>query len=67
MISTSDFDIHWLLQFGLDFHFMQMKEGFQFNRELLSISLSLGGVFLRDVSCYFSVLEEGQPREKLEC
>nr|XP_020481696.1 diacylglycerol kinase beta-like isoform X1 [Labrus bergylta] len=25
-----------------------------------------GGVFLRDVSCYFSVLEEGQPREKLE-
>lgn len=27
----------------------------------------LGGVFLRDVSCYFSVLEEGQPREKLEC
>uniref|UniRef100_A0A3Q0T5C4 Diacylglycerol kinase n=1 Tax=Amphilophus citrinellus TaxID=61819 RepID=A0A3Q0T5C4_AMPCI len=26
----------------------------------------LFGVFLRDVSCYFSVLEEGQPREKLE-
>ncbi|XP_070815612.1 diacylglycerol kinase, alpha b [Chaetodon trifascialis] len=25
-----------------------------------------GGVFLRDVSCYFSVLEEGLPREKLE-
>ncbi|XP_042362053.1 diacylglycerol kinase, alpha b [Plectropomus leopardus] len=25
-----------------------------------------GGVNLRDVSCYFSVLEEGQPREKLE-
>ncbi|XP_037303771.2 diacylglycerol kinase, alpha b [Pungitius pungitius] len=25
-----------------------------------------GGVFLHDVSCYFSVLEEGQPREKLE-
>ncbi|XP_053171794.1 diacylglycerol kinase, alpha b [Scomber japonicus] len=25
-----------------------------------------GGVFLRDVSCYFSVLEDGQPREKLE-
>ncbi|CAG5982355.1 unnamed protein product [Menidia menidia] len=25
-----------------------------------------GGVFLRDVSCYFSVLEEAQPREKLE-
>uniref|UniRef100_A0A671YIE1 Diacylglycerol kinase n=1 Tax=Sparus aurata TaxID=8175 RepID=A0A671YIE1_SPAAU len=25
-----------------------------------------GGVFLRDVSCYFSVLEERQPREKLE-
>ncbi|XP_031702365.1 diacylglycerol kinase, alpha b isoform X1 [Anarrhichthys ocellatus] len=25
-----------------------------------------GGVFLRDVSCYFTVLEEGQPREKLE-
>ncbi|KAG7495267.1 diacylglycerol kinase alpha-like [Solea senegalensis] len=25
-----------------------------------------GRVFLRDVSCYFSVLEEGQPREKLE-
>nr|XP_057911838.1 diacylglycerol kinase, alpha b isoform X3 [Doryrhamphus excisus] len=24
-------------------------------------------VFLQDVSCYFSVLEEGQPREKLEC
>nr|XP_046240064.1 diacylglycerol kinase, alpha b isoform X2 [Scatophagus argus] len=24
------------------------------------------GVFLRDVSCYFSVLEEVQPREKLE-
>ncbi|KAG7280500.1 hypothetical protein CRUP_022029, partial [Coryphaenoides rupestris] len=24
------------------------------------------GVFLRDVSCYFSILEEGQPREKLE-
>lgn len=24
-------------------------------------------MFLRDVSCYFSVLEEGQPREKLEC
>uniref|UniRef100_A0A8C9XCB4 Diacylglycerol kinase n=1 Tax=Sander lucioperca TaxID=283035 RepID=A0A8C9XCB4_SANLU len=30
------------------------------------IFLSSGGVFLRDVSCYFSVLEEGQPREKLE-
>ncbi|XP_019736854.1 diacylglycerol kinase, alpha b isoform X1 [Hippocampus comes] len=27
---------------------------------------SPGGVFLRDMSCYFSVLEEGQPREKLE-
>ncbi|XP_017271276.1 diacylglycerol kinase, alpha b [Kryptolebias marmoratus] len=25
-----------------------------------------GWVFLQDVSCYFSVLEEGQPREKLE-
>ncbi|XP_067091161.1 diacylglycerol kinase, alpha b isoform X1 [Osmerus mordax] len=25
-----------------------------------------GGVFLRDVSCYFSVLEEGQPQDKLE-
>ncbi|KAM9800380.1 diacylglycerol kinase, alpha b isoform 1-T1 [Syngnathus typhle] len=25
-----------------------------------------GGVLLRDMSCYFSVLEEGQPREKLE-
>uniref|UniRef100_A0A8C5A014 Diacylglycerol kinase n=1 Tax=Gadus morhua TaxID=8049 RepID=A0A8C5A014_GADMO len=25
------------------------------------------GVFLRDVSCYFSILEDGQPREKLEC
>ncbi|KAM4741732.1 diacylglycerol kinase, alpha b [Anableps anableps] len=30
-------------------------------------SMAKGGrVFLRDVSCYFSVLEEGQPREKLE-
>ncbi|KAM8867650.1 diacylglycerol kinase alpha-like [Synchiropus picturatus] len=25
-----------------------------------------GGVYLRDVSCYFSVLEDRQPREKLE-
>ncbi|XP_034388922.1 diacylglycerol kinase, alpha b isoform X2 [Cyclopterus lumpus] len=25
-----------------------------------------GGVFLRDVSCYFSVLEKGLPRDKLE-
>ncbi|KAM9408497.1 diacylglycerol kinase, alpha b isoform 1-T2 [Pholidichthys leucotaenia] len=25
-----------------------------------------GGVFLRDVSCYFSILEDGQPRDKLE-
>uniref|UniRef100_A0A8C6V3S1 Diacylglycerol kinase n=1 Tax=Neogobius melanostomus TaxID=47308 RepID=A0A8C6V3S1_9GOBI len=24
------------------------------------------GVFLRDMSCYFSVLEDGQPRDKLE-
>lgn len=25
------------------------------------------GVFLRDVSCYFSVLEDARPRDKLEC
>uniref|UniRef100_A0A8C8DPM7 Diacylglycerol kinase n=1 Tax=Oryzias sinensis TaxID=183150 RepID=A0A8C8DPM7_9TELE len=29
-------------------------------------SLFSGRVYLRDVSCYFSVLEEAQPREKLE-
>uniref|UniRef100_A0A8C2XNC4 Diacylglycerol kinase n=1 Tax=Cyclopterus lumpus TaxID=8103 RepID=A0A8C2XNC4_CYCLU len=28
---------------------------------------SKSGVFLRDVSCYFSVLEKGLPRDKLEC
>ncbi|KAI9548771.1 hypothetical protein NQZ68_003305 [Dissostichus eleginoides] len=33
----------------------------------IKCSLPKGGrVSLRDVSCYFSVLEEGQPREKLE-
>uniref|UniRef100_A0A669F960 Diacylglycerol kinase n=1 Tax=Oreochromis niloticus TaxID=8128 RepID=A0A669F960_ORENI len=31
------------------------------------VSCFSGGVFLRDVSCYFSVLEKEQPREKLEC
>lgn len=25
------------------------------------------GVCLKAMSCYFSVLEEGKPREKLEC
>uniref|UniRef100_A0A7N8Y1L8 Diacylglycerol kinase n=1 Tax=Mastacembelus armatus TaxID=205130 RepID=A0A7N8Y1L8_9TELE len=28
--------------------------------------ITKSGVFLRDVSCYFSVLEDGQPRDKLE-
>uniref|UniRef100_A0A8B9L894 Diacylglycerol kinase n=1 Tax=Astyanax mexicanus TaxID=7994 RepID=A0A8B9L894_ASTMX len=26
-----------------------------------------GGVCIKDVSCYFSVLEDGNPRDKLEC
>uniref|UniRef100_A0A3P9PDY3 Diacylglycerol kinase n=1 Tax=Poecilia reticulata TaxID=8081 RepID=A0A3P9PDY3_POERE len=37
-----------------------------FQQAELEVSVVSGGVFLRDVSCYFSVLEEGQPREKLE-
>uniref|UniRef100_A0A7N6BS82 Diacylglycerol kinase n=1 Tax=Anabas testudineus TaxID=64144 RepID=A0A7N6BS82_ANATE len=37
-----------------------------FQHNILYVTLSSGGVFLRDVSCYFSVLEDGQPRDKLE-
>lgn len=40
-------------------------------REFTASSLSsispLEEVFLKDVSCYFSLLEDGQPRDKLEC
>uniref|UniRef100_A0A3Q3N7C8 Diacylglycerol kinase n=1 Tax=Labrus bergylta TaxID=56723 RepID=A0A3Q3N7C8_9LABR len=49
-------------------HFCQrLYRYFQHNLEKnkVSISLAPGGVFLRDVSCYFSVLEEGQPRRSL--
>ncbi|XP_041639020.1 diacylglycerol kinase, alpha b [Cheilinus undulatus] len=45
------------------FHYFQHVEQDGFTKSPLSKE---GGVFLRDVSCYFSVLEEGQPREKLE-
>lgn len=38
-----------------------------YQKVLSTSSFLSGGVFLRDVSCYFSVLEERQPREKLEC
>uniref|UniRef100_A0AAV2M3F8 Diacylglycerol kinase n=1 Tax=Knipowitschia caucasica TaxID=637954 RepID=A0AAV2M3F8_KNICA len=34
-------------------------------RDFISLT-TYSGVFLRDVSCYFSVLEDGQPRDKLE-
>lgn len=37
------------------------------NLRTVFVSCFSGGVFLRDVSCYFSVLEKEQPREKLEC
>lgn len=33
----------------------------------LHLLVHLDGVFLRDVSCYFSVLEDARPRDKLEC
>lgn len=33
----------------------------------LSSICSVEEVFLKDVSCYFSLLEDGQPRDKLEC
>lgn len=40
-------------------------------REFTASSLSsispVEEVFLKDVSCYFSLLEDGQPRDKLEC
>uniref|UniRef100_A0A672IYS6 diacylglycerol kinase (ATP) n=1 Tax=Salarias fasciatus TaxID=181472 RepID=A0A672IYS6_SALFA len=41
------------------------REG-EWNEGSRCVSFLPGGVFLRDVSCYFSVLEDGQPREKLE-
>uniref|UniRef100_A0A3P8UZA3 Diacylglycerol kinase n=1 Tax=Cynoglossus semilaevis TaxID=244447 RepID=A0A3P8UZA3_CYNSE len=43
------------------FHYFQHAE-----RDTKKRSNQEGGVFLYDVSCYFLVLEEGKPREKLE-
>ncbi|XP_063767579.1 diacylglycerol kinase, alpha b isoform X2 [Eleginops maclovinus] len=46
------------------FHYFQNMD--QDGSNKCSLPKAAGRVCLRDVSCYFSVLEEGQPREKLE-